>query len=106
MGRGRQGHPLSVHAAFRRPRFQHSRFIGQLEKSRDCDDFRVLSYEPVRSFSQITGKRATSTESRTGVKQLVARAQPIIKVISEGFDPGSALESGVRQYPKVGVELV
>jgi uncharacterized membrane protein YdcZ (DUF606 family) len=40
------------------------------------------------------------------VKQLVTRAQPLIEESGEGFDPGNALESGVGQYPKVGVELV
>ena len=40
------------------------------------------------------------------MKQLVARAQLIVEEIGEGFDPGNALESGVGQYPKVGVEFV
>ena len=47
-----------------------------------------------------------NTESRTDVKQLVARAQFVIEEVSKGFDPGNALESGVGQYPKVGVEFV
>jgi len=49
---------------------------------------------------------ATGTESRTGVKQFVACAQLIVEKISQGFDPGNALESRVPQYPKVGVELI
>ena len=38
------------------------------------------------------------------MKQLVTRAQLIVEEIGEGFDPGNALESGVGQYPKVGVQ--
>lgn len=49
---------------------------------------------------------ARATESRTGVKQFVAGPQLIIQKISQDFDPGNALESGVAQYPEVGVEFV
>lgn len=44
--------------------------------------------------------------STTGVKQFIAGAQLIVEKISQGFDPGNAFESGVAQYPKVGVELI
>jgi len=40
------------------------------------------------------------------VKQFVAGAQLIIEKISQGFDPGNALESGVAHYPEIGVEFV
>jgi hypothetical protein len=42
----------------------------------------------------------TGAESRTGVKQIVSCAQLIIQKISQGFDSGNALESGVAQYPQ------
>jgi hypothetical protein len=40
------------------------------------------------------------------VNQFGACAELVIKKISQGSDPGNALESGVTQYPQVGVEFV
>src|SRR5262245_59844688 len=47
-----------------------------------------------------------NSESGTGAKQLVARAQPLKKEIGKGFYSSNALECSVRQYPNVGVEFV
>ena len=50
--------------------------------------------------------RARATESSIRVKQFVTYAQLIMEKIGQGLDPGNALESGVAQYPEVGVEFI
>ena len=42
----------------------------------------------------------------TGAKHLITCAQPFIEEIGEGFDSSNALERGMGQYPKIGVEFV
>ena len=38
------------------------------------------------------------------MKQFVAGAQLIMEKIGQRFDPGNALQSGMAEFPKVGVE--
>src|SRR5262249_45831498 len=47
-----------------------------------------------------------AAKSITGAKHLIACAQPVVEEIGEGFDSSNALERGMGQYPKIGVEFV
>src|SRR5215468_9834134 len=51
-------------------------------------------------------RNSPAAKSITGAKHLIACAQPVVEEIGEGFDSGNALECGMGQYPKIGVEFV